>query len=221
MKNKHYCILLGLITLATSAFSQNTSKEVSIFSIHAGPSRYMGKLIGITNYSDHYKDDLRDGFEWNMSYYYLGDQYIFNSWRLAPGVIYQGGRFQNTEENNSDKIWMHYFAPQLGLFMVKQKYSLSLSAGLGYQFYKDRSTVYNKPRDVSMNKVAYNLSAGGEYLFSPQWGISARLSWIISNSDSYSVKYHGQRWQVELPNSNEGSGDYSRLSLLIGLNYHF
>ena len=48
---------------------------------------------------------------------------------------------------------MHYFAPQLALFMVKQKYNLSLSTGVGYQHYKDKSFVYGKPRDVSMSIV--------------------------------------------------------------------
>ena len=59
--------------------------------------------------------------------------------------------------------------------MVKQKYNLSLSTGVGYQHYKDKSFVYGKPRDVSMNKLAYNLSAGGEYRLSPLVGISAKI----------------------------------------------
>ena len=94
---------------------------------------------------------------------------------------------------------MHYIAPQLALFMVKQKYNLSLSTGVGYQHYKDKSFVYGKPRDVSMNKLAYNLSMGGEYLLSPLVGISAKLNWIVTSSESYSVRYHGQKWQVESP----------------------
>ncbi|WP_321335371.1 transporter [uncultured Bacteroides sp.] len=222
MKNKHYyIILLGLMLQTVSLFAQTTSTEKSMFSIHAGPSRYMGKFIGITDYSDDYRDGLRDGFQWDVNYYYLGDRYIFNSCKLAPGLIYQGGRFENSRDDSSDKIKMNYFAPQLGLFMVKQKYNLSLSMGIGYQFYKNKSAVYNKPRNVSMNKAAYNLSAAGEYLLSPKWGVSAKLDWIMSSSDSYSVKYHGQTWQVELPDSSEGGGDYSRLSLVVGLNYHF
>nr|WP_289833515.1 hypothetical protein [Parabacteroides goldsteinii] len=116
---------------------------------------------------------------------------------------------------------MNYIAPQIALFYVKQKFNLSLSTGLGYQLYKDKSLVYDKPRNVSMNKLAYNLSAGGEYLFSQHIGISAKVNWIVTSSDSYSVKYHGQKWQVESPELNGGGGCFSQLSLLFGMNFHF
>lgn len=78
-----------------------------------------------------------------------------------------------------------------------------------------------KPRNVSMNKLAYNLSAGSEYLFSQHIGISAKVNWIVTSSDSYSVKYHGQKWQVESPELNGGGGCFSQLSLLFGMNFHF
>jgi len=81
--------------------------------------------------------------------------------------------------------------------------------------------VYGKPRDVSMNKLAYNLSAGGEYRLSPLVGISAKLNWIVTSSESYSVRYHGQKWQVESPELSGGGGCFSQLSLLFGMNLHF
>ena len=178
-------------------------------------------MIGITNNSDAYRNDLRNGIAWDANYYFLGDKYIFGSFKLAPGLVYQGGRYKNTHDESSDKILMHYIAPQLALFMVKQKYNLSLSTGVGYQHYKDKSFVYGKPRDVSMNKLAYNLSAGGEYRLSPLVGISAKLNWIVTSSESYSVRYHGQKWQVESPELSGGGGCFSQLSLLFGMSLHF
>lgn len=221
MKYKHFCLLFGLMIQAVSLFAQDASIGKYLLSFHAGPSRYMGKMMGITDYSNQYRDGLRDGVAWNVNYYYLTDKNIFNSWKFAPGFIYEGSRYENSHSDGSDKILMHYVAPQLALFMVKKKYTLSLSTGLGYQFYKDKSTVYDTPRKVSMNKIAYNLSAAAEYLFSSQWGVSGKLNWIVSNSDSYSVRYHGQTWKVESPESSDGGGDFSHISLLIGLNYHF
>ncbi len=73
-------------------------------------------MIGITNNSDAYRNDLRNGIAWDANYYFLGDKYIFGSFKLAPGLIYQGGRYKNTHDESSDKILMHYFAPQLALF---------------------------------------------------------------------------------------------------------
>ena len=178
-------------------------------------------MIGITNNSDAYRNDLRNGIAWDANYYFLGDKYIFGSFKLAPGLIYQGGRYKNTHDESSDKILMHYFAPQFALFMVKPKYNLSLSTGVGYQHYKDKSFVYGKPRNVSMNKLAYNLSAGGEYRLSTLVGISAKLNWIVTSSESYSVRYHGQKWQVESPELSGGGGCFSQLSLLFGMNLHF
>ena len=189
---KKYLFLLGLLMSTLSLFAQEASVGKSLFSVHAGPSWYLGKMIGITNNSDAYRSDLRNGVSWGVNYYYPGDKYIFDSFKLSPGLIY-----------------------------VKQKFNLSLSTGLGYQLYKDKSLVYDKPRNVSMNKLAYNLSAGGEYLFSQHIGISAKVNWIVTSSDSYSVKYHGQKWQVESPELNGGGGCFSQLSLLFGMNFHF
>lgn len=218
---KKYVLLLGLLIQVVSLSAQEASIGKSMFSVHAGPSWYLGKMIGITNNSDAYRSDLRNGVAWDVNYYFLGDKYISNSFKFAPGLIYQGSRYKNTHEGGSDKILMHYVAPQIALFMVKQKYNLSLSTGLGYQHYKDKSFVYGNPRDVSMNKLAYNLSAGGEYLFSRHVGVSAKLNWIVTSSESYSVRYHGQKWQVESPELSEGGGCFSQLSLLVGMNFHF
>ena len=218
---KKYVLLLGLLIQTVSLCAQEASIGKSMFSIHAGPSWYLGKMIGITSNSDTYRNDLRNGVAWDVNYYFLGDKYIFNSFKLSPGLIYQGGRYKGTHDEGSDKLLMHYIAPQIALFMVKQKYNLSLSTGVGYQYYKDKSFVYDKPRDVSMNKLAYNLSAGGEYLLSSHVGISAKLTWIVTSSESYSVKYHGQKWQVESPELNGGGGCFSQLSLLFGMNFHF
>lgn len=216
-----YLLLFGLLLQAMLLMAQEASIGKSMFSLHVGPTWYMGKMIGVTNNSDSYRGDLRDGMAWDVNYYYLGDKYIFNSFKLAPGLIYQGSRYKNSHEDGSDKILMHYVAPQIALFMVKQKYNLSLSTGLGYQHYKDKSFVYDKPRDVSMNKLAYNLSAGGEYLLSSHIGVSAKLNWIVTSSESYSVRYHGQKWQVESPEMSGGGGCFSQLTLLFGMNFHF
>lgn len=218
---KKYVLLLGLLIQAVSALAQEASTGKSVFSVYAGPSWYLGRMIGITNNSGSYRSDLRNGVTWDASFYFLGDKYIFNSFKFAPGLLYQGGQYKNAYDESSDKILMHYIAPQIALFMVKQKYNLSLSTGLGYQHYKDKSIVYGKPRDVSMNKLAYNLSAGGEYLLSSLVGISAKVNWIVTSSESYSVKYHGRKWQVESPELNGGGGCFSQLSLLFGINLHF
>lgn len=218
---KKYVLLLGLLIQVVSLSAQEASIGKSMFSVHAGPSWYLGKMIGITNNSDAYRSDLRNGVAWDVNYYFLGDKYISNSFKFAPGLIYQGSRYKDAHEGPSDKILMHYVAPQIALFMVKQKYNLSLSTGLGYQHYKDKSFVYGNPRDVSMNKLAYNLSAGGEYLFSRHIGVSAKLNWIVTSSESYSVRYHGQKWQVESPELSDGGGCFSQLSLLVGMNFHF
>ena len=178
---KKYLFLLGLLMSTLSLFAQEASVGKSLFSVHAGPSWYLGKMIGITNNSDAYRNDLRNGVSWGVNYYYLGDKYIFDSFKLSPGLIYQGGQYKNSHDEGSDKILMNYIAPQIALFYVKQKFNLSLSTGLGYQLYKDKSLVYDKPRNVSMNKLAYNLSAGGEYLFSQHIGISAKVNWIVTS----------------------------------------
>lgn len=218
---KKYVFLLGLWMQVASVVAQEPPVRKSVLSVHAGPSWYLGKMIGITNHSDAYRNALRNGIAWDADYYFLGDAHPFDSFKLAPGLVYQGGRYANTHDESSDNIQMHYIAPQLALFMMKRNYHLSLSAGAGYQHYKDKSVVYGKPRKVSMNKLACNLSAGGEYLLAPCMGVSARLNWVVTSSDSYSVRYHGQKWQVNAPELSDGGRCFSHLSLLFGMNLHF
>ena len=44
---------------------------------------------------------------------------------------------------------------------------------------------------------------------------------FVTSSESYSVRYHGQKWQVESPELSGGGGCFSQLSLLFGMNLHF
>ena len=88
---KKYVLLLGLLIQAVSVLAQEASAGKSMFSVHAGPSWYLGKMIGITNNSDAYRNGLRNGIAWDADYYFLGDKYIFGSFKLAPGLVYQGG----------------------------------------------------------------------------------------------------------------------------------
>ena len=139
--------------------------------------------------------------------------------KFGVGVLYQGSSYKNTHDTGADKILMHYMAPQVSLTMVKKHYQLQLAGGIGYQFYKDKSKVYGKPRDVSMDKLAGNLTLSGEYFLTSHWGASARLNWLASSTETYSVKYHDEKWNVENPKT--GTGYFGQLSLVFGLNYHF
>ena len=58
---KKYVLLFGLLIQAVSVLAQEASVGKSIFSVHAGASWYLGKMIGITNNSDAYRNDLRNG----------------------------------------------------------------------------------------------------------------------------------------------------------------
>ena len=104
---KKYVLLLGLLIQAVSVMAQEASAGKSMFSVHVGPSWYLGKMIGITNNSDAYQNDLRNGIAWDADYYFLGDKYISGSFKLAPGFIYQGACYKCTRDESSDKILMH------------------------------------------------------------------------------------------------------------------
>lgn len=213
------CLLGTLLFVSASLQAQNESSKKSILSVNAGPSWYVGRFMGITDHADSYRSDLRKGIAWQASYWYAGKGYGHEGVTAGPGLIYQGSIYRETQENGSDKIGTHYLAPQLGVFFFRNRYMAQLAAGFGYQFYSDKSTVYGKPRDVSMNKLACNLSLSGEYFLTEQWGISARFNWLLSSSERYSVEYNGQHWNVEHPQTGEGY--FGQLSLLFGLNYHF
>lgn len=204
------------VLLSASLYAQSAGDKRSSFSVHAGPSWYLGRFVGITDRADTYRSDLQKGVAWDVNY--LG-QITGRELKFGLGFLYQGSAYKNTHDTGADKIYMHYMAPQVALTMVQKHYQLQFSGGIGYQLYRDKSTVYDKPRKVTMSKFAGNLSLSGEYFLSSHWGASARVNWLASSSESYSVKYHNVEWDVESPRA--GSGYFGQLSLLFGLNYHF
>lgn len=210
-----FCFLVGVFFVMPLSAQRAGDKSSSV-SVHVGPTWYLGQWMGITDRSDSYRSDLRKGIAWDASYI---KQIAGKQLRFGVGFLYQGSSYTNTHKDGSDKIQMHYLSPQISLSVVKRYYQVQLAGGVGYQFYKDRSRVYDKPRNVSMNKFAGNLSLTGEYFLSSHWGVSARLNWLSSGSKTYSVKYHDKEWNVESPQT--GTGYFGQLSLLFGLNYHF
>lgn len=217
--------LKSILCIAIAAFissalhAQNENSKKSMLSIHVGPSWHVGSLMGITNFEDAYKKDLRKGIAWDVSYWYVGKSLRHVGVRIAPGFFYQGSTYKKTHDTGADKIQMHYLAPQFGIFFIRNHYQIQAATGIGYQFYKNKSTVYGKPREVEMNRLACNFSLSGEYFLSKQWGVSTQLNWLISHAESYQTKYHDQTWKVIQPKS--GYGYFGQLSLLFGLNYHF
>lgn len=210
-----FCLLAGLLLTATLSAQSDESRR-STLSVHVGPSWYLGQQMGITSRTDAYREDLRKGISWDVSFI---EQLAGEKLKFGLGLLYQGSSYKNTHDGGADKILMNYLAPQLSLSLMRRHYQLQLAGGVGYQFYRDKSRVYDKPRDVSMNKLAGNLAFAGEYYLSRHWGVSGRLNWMASSSESYSAEYHGREWQVEKPET--GTGYFGQLSLTFGLNYHF
>lgn len=213
------CLTGTLLFLSLALSAQDKSAGSSSLSAHIGPAWYTGRLMGVTGGANDYRNNLRKGISWALHYWHNGRTSSKEKAVVRPGFLYQGSRFQGKQTNGSDKIYLNYLAPQIGLFFLRPTYQIQLSAGAGYQFYTDKSMVYGKPRKVSMDKPACNLSLAGEYFLTKQWGLSTRLNWILSHSENYSVDYNGTHWKVEHPDT--GEGHFGQLSLLFGLNYHF
>lgn len=215
MKNK-LSFLVSVVWLCLPALhAQSDISQKSILSFQSGPVLYTGKLVGVAGHSS----DLRNGVGWSGNYTYLiGNKPAL---KVGFGILYQGSRYTDDALNSTDKIQTHYVAPQFSLHWLKRQFSLSFTAGTGYQWYKNNSTVYGKPRKVSMNKWAANLGIGGEYRFFDCWGVSARVNYILARSGEYSVRYHDKEWLVRPHYPINGSDDISQLSFSAGINYHF
>ena len=181
-----------LVFITISCFSsllrsQEIHQENFILSIHAGPSWYVGDLIGITDYSEHYTDKLRNGVNWNGEFTYLFGKSVIKG---GVGLLYQGSRYTNHQSVNSDEININYVTPQMSLFYVREKFILQGALGVGCMFYQDNSTVYGKPRNVQFNRIAFHAAVSGEYRIVKQWGISARLDWLASSAKTYSLSWY-------------------------------
>lgn len=211
--------IVGAVLISSALHAQNESTGKSMLTVHVGPSWQVGHLMGITNNADAYSSDLRKGISWDAAYWYVGKGPFNKGIRIAPGFLYEGSTYKNTHDTGADKMQMHYLAPQFGVFFIQNRFQIQAATGLGYQFYQNKSTVYDKARDVSMNRIACNLSLSGEYFLTRQLGVSAQVNWVFSSSDSYDVNYHDTTWEVVNPKT--GYGYYGQLSVLFGLNFHF
>ena len=211
--------IAGAVLISSSLYAQSENSKKSMLSVHVGPTWQMGTQMGLSNLEDTYGKDLRKGIAWDASYWYVGKGPRDKGIRLAPGFLYQGSIYKGSYDTGADNIHMHYIAPQFGVFFIEKYFQIQAATGIGYQLYKNKSTVYDKPREVEINRMAGNFSLSGEYFLSRQIGVSAQLNWVISSASSYQTKYHDQTWEVIHPKS--GYGDFSQLSVLFGLNFHF
>lgn len=196
--------------------SQDIHKEKFILSVQAGPSWYVGDLTGITDNTSKYMDKLRKGVTWNGAFTYLFGRSAIKG---GVGLIYQGNRYTNDKATSSDEINMNYIGPRMSLFYMKKKFSVHCALGPGYMIYRDYSIVYNKPRNVHFNQIAFHAAIGGEYLLIPQLGIAVQASWTGTETSHYNVNYHDKEWLVTP--SQAGGDTISTLSLSAGINYHF
>lgn len=215
MKCKPSFLLTAMWLCSSALYAQSGTAERSILSFHTGLARYTGELTGVAGHSS----DLRNGISWSGSYTYLAGK--DPSLKAGLGMLYQGSRYSHDMPDSTDRIQTHYVAPQFSMHWLKQSFGLYVVVGAGYRFYKDNSTVYDKPRKVSMNKWAANVGIGGEYRPFARWGISAKINYILAYSDKYSVRYHDKEWLVQPHYPVSGSNDISQLSFSAGINYHF
>lgn len=205
------------LLLPLVARAQTSGQEKHLFSAYTGAACYTGHLLGTAGPAS----GLRNGITWGVGYTYLiGAAKV----KGGIGVLYAGNRYSNDFLHGSDRIATHYFAPQYSIHYFTPAFRWEFSMGCGYQLYADHSTVYQRPRKVTMNKLAGNFGLRGEYRLFRQWGFSAGISYILAFSDSYSVRYHGEEWEV-IPgyrsNKENRVKDISQLSVSAGIHYHF
>lgn len=214
-----FCAALLLALSGLPLRAQNVFAGRSSLSVQAGPSWYTGRFLGLTHVGADYRGDLRRGVAWSVDYWWRGVRDKGRHVRVQPGLLYQGSTYSGSWQNGSDRLHLHYIAPQFGLFGGRDRWLWQASVGAGYQFFKNHSRVYGRDRRVSMNKLAANLSAGGEYAFTHHWAVALRLHWLLSTSDRYNVSYHDEHWNVEHPATGEGY--FGQLSLQAGLAWRF
>ena len=90
------------VLLSASLYAQSAGDKRSSFSVHAGPSWYLGRFVGITDRADTYRSDLRKGVAWDVNY--LG-QITGRELKFGLGFLYQGSAYKNTHDTGPDKIY--------------------------------------------------------------------------------------------------------------------
>ena len=90
------------VLLSASLYAQSAGDKRSSFSVHAGPSWYLGRFVGITDRADTYRSDLRKGVAWDVNY--LG-QITGRELKFGLGFLYQeSGSHPETQAANFRRI---------------------------------------------------------------------------------------------------------------------
>lgn len=79
------------VLLSASLYAQSAGDKRSSFSVHAGPSWYLGRFVGITDRADTYRSDLRKGVAWDVNY--LG-QITGRELKFGLGFLYREVRIR-------------------------------------------------------------------------------------------------------------------------------
>jgi hypothetical protein len=183
------------------------------FSMDIGPAHNLNDVPGITNLSKSYVDKLTMGTSYNL-------QLFYRHLMFTAGFLYSGYLSQGKLEYSTDKIFLNYLAPQIGLqFLTTNKVNLRATMGVGSILYLNNSTVYGKKRKVTSNTLAGNIALNGVYHFSPELGLSLNLQYLSSEFNKLNIKYHGETLVVK--NYLSGLGAWEQLSVSVGLSYFF
>lgn len=111
------------VLLSASLYAQSAGDKRSSFSVHAGPSWYLGRFVGITDRADTYRSDLRKGVAWDVNY--LG-QITGRELKFGWDSCIREVRIRTTHDTGADKIYMHYMAPQVALHYGAKALSTSI-----------------------------------------------------------------------------------------------
>ncbi len=213
-------LLAAFITTATIS-AQNTEEAADKSSVSghavyasAGVSHIITKIdTDWTSGEPRLGCDWQAGYEW-ISKRKIGAGFMYSGYHSSGEIIAPEGTFKET-------LMIHYLAPQFAgrIPLKSEKWSLNYSVGMGLAIFSDVAKGKKKvPKHTYLRNTDYgfgaNLLFGAEYRIVPNLGITASVSFTEALIKQEYMGYYPA-------DSNDSSNGFIRVSIDLGLKYHF
>lgn len=207
-------LLVLFITIHNPVFSQKKSFSRHEFSVHAGYGKMTNRIAGLTLGSNDYRKSMSQGMNWE------GQYHIFLARLVSTGLIYTGFYSGGSHAEGSDHLLIHYFAPQVSIYMVNNdRWKSRLGIGAGAIFYRDNSEVFGKPRRVKGTAVGTHVSFNITRKLTKHWGAGMEVRYLFGHLNEVESHYHDEIITVEY-NENKPA-NLGRLNISAGVTYSF
>lgn len=207
-------ILFMLVIVCQSPLFSQRDFQRHELAFHTGYGNMVYGVPGLTLPTHSYDRELSQGVNWDLQYYFRPRKHF------VIGAIYSGFSSKGNHPEGADHIWVHFIGPQIGVCNIStERWQMRITGGPGGVIFRDKSRVFDKPRNTKANSIGFLANISTSYKLTPHLGIGMEIQYMASGLVSMRSRYHNQTVTVNF--DDEANSSLSRLNISAGLSYYF